>query len=84
MFYLLLENNKTRDSPMNYLKNKGILAVFHYVLIHLSPMGSNMECGKGNFPITERVSDCVLRLPLFYNISENDQDTVIKEVFNFF
>ena len=84
MFYLLLENNKTRDSLMNFLKEKGISAVFHYIPLHQSPMGSDMGYSKGSFPVTEKISDCVLRLPLFYNISRDNQDNVTKEVFNFF
>ena len=84
MFYLLLENNKTRDALMNYLKNKGILAVFHYIPLHLSPMGRSIGYSKGNFPLTERVSDCVLRLPLFYNIGRNNQVTIIGEILKYF
>ncbi len=84
MFYLLLENNKTRDSLMSYLKDKGILAVFHYIPLHLSPMGRSMGYGEDDLPITEKISECILRLPLFYNIGRNNQDTIIQEILKYF
>lgn len=84
MFYILLNDNKTRDLLMNCLKDKGILAIFHYLPLHLSPMGINMGYKKGDFPITEKMSDCILRLPLFFHIGKNGQDIVIKEIYNFF
>jgi len=84
MFYILLNDNKSRDSLINHLKNKGILAIFHYIPLHLSPMGNSMGYKKGDFPVTEKMSGCILRLPLFYNIKKTDQNIVVKALYDFF
>jgi dTDP-4-amino-4,6-dideoxygalactose transaminase len=84
MFYIILNNNKTRNSLMGFLKNKGILAIFHYIPLHLSPLGINMGYKKGSFPITEKTSDCILRLPLYYALGRNEQDFIVKALYNFF
>ncbi len=84
MFYILLGNNKTRNSLMNYLINRGILAVFHYIPLHLSPMGKKMGYKKGDLPVTERISDCILRLPIYYNIGKEIQNIIIEEIHEFF
>lgn len=84
MFYILLNDSRARDSLMNYLKSNGILAVFHYLPLHSSTMGLKMGYKLGDFPITEKMSDCILRLPLFFSINRNDQDVVIKEIYSFF
>ncbi|MBE3092249.1 MAG: dTDP-4-amino-4,6-dideoxygalactose transaminase [Chloroflexi bacterium] len=84
MFYILLNDNKTRDLLISYLKSRGISVVFHYLPLHLSPMGLRMGYKKGDFPITEKISDCILRLPIFYKIRKSHQDTVIEEIHNFY
>jgi len=84
MFYIILNNNKTRDMLMNYLKKKGILAIFHYIPLHLSPMGSIMGYKKGDLPITEKLAGCILRLPLYYGIGKDNMSIVIKAIYDFF
>ncbi len=84
MFYIILNDNKIRNSLSDYLKDKGILAIFHYIPLHLSQMGANIGYKKGDLPVTEKISDCILRLPLFYNIGKNNQDIVIEALYDFF
>lgn len=84
MYYLILNSEKTRDALMNHLKSKGILAVFHYIPLHLSPMGERFGYKKGMLPITEDLSLRLLRLPLFPDLDQPDQQKVISEVFEFF
>jgi dTDP-4-amino-4,6-dideoxygalactose transaminase len=84
MFYLLLNDESTRDLLISYLRAKNILAVFHYLPLHLSPMGMKMGYKKGMFPVTENISSRIVRLPLFYNISRKQQHRVINNIYNFF
>jgi dTDP-4-amino-4,6-dideoxygalactose transaminase len=76
LFHILLPDEAKRDALMNGLKAKGILAVFHYLPLHLSPMGRSWGYKEGDFPVTEDVSARLLRLPFFVSLSESDQDRV--------
>ncbi len=84
MFYILLKDEKTRDALMGYLKSNGILAIFHYIPLHLSPMGRSMGYQEGQLPVTESVSKCLLRLPFYYDIKEKDQAEVVGRIQKFF
>jgi dTDP-4-amino-4,6-dideoxygalactose transaminase len=66
MFYLLMPSGESRNSFIQYLKNMGIMAVFHYLPLHLSKMGENFGGKIGDCPVTENISDRLVRLP-FYN-----------------
>ena len=84
LFYILLESLDVRSRLIYYLKNKGILSVFHCVPLHLSPMGVRLGLSSGDMNITENVSDTLLRLPLYYDISQDEQNLIINEIYNFF
>ncbi|MDP9121310.1 MAG: dTDP-4-amino-4,6-dideoxygalactose transaminase [Acidobacteriota bacterium] len=77
MFYLLLPSLAARQSLIAHLKHRGILAVFHYVPLHLSELGKRIGRGGEDCPVTVDVSDRLLRLPLFYDLSDTDQSRVI-------
>src|SRR5581483_9139452 len=77
IFYLLLSDANTRQALIAHLKSRGILAVFHYVPLHLSEMGMRLGGYAGQCPVTERVSDQLLRLPLYSGLSLSEQDQVI-------
>jgi dTDP-4-amino-4,6-dideoxygalactose transaminase len=83
MFYILLKDEGIRDALMNYLKSNGILAVFHYLPLYLSPIGRSMGYKEGQFPVTESVSDRLLRLPFYYELKKEEQEYVISKVKNF-
>lgn len=84
MFYVLLRDRQTRDALMDYLKDRGIHAVFHYVPLHNSPMGLKFGYRDGDLPVTERLSGRLLRLPFYYEITEEEQSRVIGGVASFF
>jgi len=84
LFYILLESLDVRSRLIGFLKDKGILSVFHYLPLHLSPMGLKLGLNSRNLKITENISDTLLRLPLYYNISPDEQNLVIREIYNFF
>jgi dTDP-4-amino-4,6-dideoxygalactose transaminase len=80
MFYILLPDRETRDGLMAHLKRQGIGAVFHYVPLHSSPMGQTYGYKEGDLPVTEEYSGRLLRLPLYYEITEEEQDRVVTEI----
>jgi len=84
LFYILIKENKERDHLLNYLKKRGILAVFHYLPLHLSPMGKKMGYKNGQLPVTEEVSSSLVRLPLFYGLSITEQDIILDNLKDFF
>tara|TARA_B100002052_G_C15799473_1_gene560394 strand:- start:22 stop:1149 length:1128 start_codon:yes stop_codon:yes gene_type:complete len=83
MFYIVLENFKIRKEFMDYMKNKGILAVFHYVPLHSSEMGLKISANKNNCPITSEISERLVRLPFYNNLSIKSQDYVIEKIKEF-
>ena len=80
IFYVLLPDRETRDGLQAWLKSKGIQAAFHYIPLHSSPMGAKLGYGEGDLPITEQLSQRLLRLPFYYEITVADQERVVREV----
>ncbi len=83
MFYMILPSLEVRTNFIQYLKNNGIISVFHYQPLHLSDMGLRFGGKPGDCPVTERVSDCLVRLPFYTNLTREDQDTVIRAIRSF-
>ena len=77
MFYVLLGDGKTRDGLMAHLKQNGISAVFHYVPLHTSLMGRKFGYRDGDLPLTEELSERLLRLPFYPDISRDEQIRVV-------
>lgn len=77
MFYIILPNEKLRDKLMNALKEKDILAIFHYTPLHLSKMGKTYGYKKGDLPVTENISGRLLRLPFYNSLTKKEMDYVI-------
>lgn len=80
MYYLLFPALAQRQAFIARLKEQEILSVFHYLPLHLSDMGLRYGGKAGDFPVTERVSDQLVRLPFFYNLTDAEQDRVIETV----
>ena len=83
MFYILLPSQEERDALIRHLKEQNILAVFHYVPLHLSPMGRRFGYTENDCPNTQDVSQRLVRLPFYNELSEADQVRVIEEVRTF-
>jgi dTDP-4-amino-4,6-dideoxygalactose transaminase len=84
MFYILLQEEGTRDALMNYLKSNGILAIFHYLPLHLSPIGRSMGGREGQLPVTESTSGRLLRLPFYYELKTEEQAEIVRLITEFF
>lgn len=84
LFYLLAEDLPTRTHLIDHLKARGIHAVFHYVALHTSPVGTSMGYMPGSLPITEDRAERLVRLPLFAGLRDDQIDRVTDEVRRFF
>ncbi|MCB0354153.1 MAG: dTDP-4-amino-4,6-dideoxygalactose transaminase [Bdellovibrionales bacterium] len=84
MYYLLLDSLETRTDFISHCAKQGSSAVFHYVPLHLSPMGRRLGNRAGQFPITEELSDRLVRLPLYCGLSREDQAIVCSAVRSYF
>ena len=84
MFYIKCKDLAERTALISFLKERDILAVFHYVPLHSAPAGLRFGrfCGEDRYTTAE--SDKLLRLPLYYKLTIEDQDRVIKAVRDFY
>lgn len=80
VYHLRFQRGIQRDKFIEHLKNLSIYAVFHYQPLHLSTVGRSIGGKDGQFPITESAGDCLIRLPLFNTMSEDEQSHVIESV----
>ena len=80
MFYLIMPSFESRQALISHLAGLGILAVFHYLPLHLSPMGLRFGGCEGDCPVTEDLADRLLRLPFFTGMSSSEQAQVIEAV----
>jgi len=83
MFYLVMPSPEWRDGLIAHLQARQILAVFHYLPLHLSAMGKRFGGKPGDCPVTETVSERLLRLPFYNGLSAADQGRVIEAVLEF-
>ena len=83
MYYLLLPSLQARQALITHLKKRNILAVFHYLPLHLSEYGKRWGGKAGDCPVTEDVSDRLLRLPFYNALNEVTQERVIGELQQF-
>ncbi len=83
MFYLLLPSLEQRQALIAHLREHGVMSVFHYQPLHLSEMGQRLGGKEGDCPVTESVSDRLLRLPFYNDLTEADQERVVGAVTKF-
>ncbi|WP_185213177.1 dTDP-4-amino-4,6-dideoxygalactose transaminase [Sphingobacterium mizutaii] len=83
MFYLVCNSLEQRSIIIKTLKEKDIHAVFHYLSLHKSPFYASKHDGR-DLPETDRYSDCLLRLPMYFELTESDidliTDVIVKNV----
>jgi dTDP-4-amino-4,6-dideoxygalactose transaminase len=83
MYYMLLPSLETRTALIEHLKSKSVLSVFHYLPLHLSDMGLKFGGQAGDCPVTEDISDRLLRLPFYNAITEEELERVIAALYSF-
>ena len=84
MFYFITKSLEERTELISYLKQNEIQAVFHYIPLHSSPAGIKFGRFDSKDEVTTEYSLRLVRLPLFYGLSESDQNKVIQTVQNFY
>lgn len=82
MFYLVCKDIEQRTGLIEHLKANNILAVFHYQSLHKSTFYSSKHDGR-ELPNCDRYSDCLLRLPLYYDLSLNEVDQISDIILNY-
>jgi len=80
MFYVMFPTPQLRATAAAHLKSKNILAVSHYLPLNASRMGATFGGKAGDCPVTEDISDRLLRLPFHYELSAEDQNVVIESL----
>jgi dTDP-4-amino-4,6-dideoxygalactose transaminase len=83
MFYMLLPTEQLRDCFIEHLRDRQVQAVFHYLPLHVSPMGQHFGGKPGDCPVTEDVSARLVRLPFYTDLTREDQERVIEAVTQF-
>jgi dTDP-4-amino-4,6-dideoxygalactose transaminase len=83
MFYLLMPSLYKRQALIELMRSKGIHSVFHYLPLHLSVMGKKLGGKKGDCPVAENVTDRIIRLPFYNNLTQINQQQVIDAILSF-
>ncbi len=83
MFYMLMPNLDLRQKLITYLRERGIYSVFHYLPLHISDMGRSFGGREGDCPVTERVSDQLIRLPFHNVLTGSEQEQVMEAIMEF-
>ena len=84
MFYIKCADLQTRQAYIQFMKENGVLCVFHYVPLHSAPAGKKFGRFNGIDKYTTSESDRLVRLPLYFNMTDNDREKVIMKTLEFF
>lgn len=84
MFYIKTKDLTERTNLLQYLRDNGIYAVFHYVPLHTSPAGLKYGKFSSKDIFTTKESEKLIRLPLFYGIKDDDINFIIEKIYNFY
>lgn len=84
MFYIKAKDLEERTRLISYLKERGVMAVFHYIPLHTAPAGQKYGEFRGEDKYTTAESERLVRLPLYYGLQEQDQEQVIGAVKDFY
>lgn len=84
MYYIKAADLEERTQLISFLRERGVHSVFHYIPLHSSPAGRKFGRFSGEDRYTTKESERLVRLPLYYGLSEEDRSTVIREVLSFF
>ncbi|HSY76058.1 MAG TPA: dTDP-4-amino-4,6-dideoxygalactose transaminase [Bacteroidia bacterium] len=83
MYYMVCNSLEERTGLIAHLKSKNIFAVFHYISLHDSPFYKDKHDGRA-LPNCSKYTNCLIRLPMFYTLADDDVDYVISEIKSFY
>lgn len=84
LYYVITENLQVRNKLISFLKKRGILAPFHYVPLHSSPAGKRYTRFVGTMEVTDKITNTLIRLPLFYDITDKEIEYIVQSIYDFF
>lgn len=79
-FYLICKNNNIRNHILQKLRQKDIMASFHFVPLHSSDMGKKLGYSSSDLPKTQNISECIIRLPIYNNMTLEEVNYVIETI----
>ena len=83
VYHLRFARGEQRTRFIDHMKSQSIMCVFHYQPLNVSPVGQRFGGFLGQCPVAEHAGDCLVRLPLYNNLTESDQTRVIETTINF-
>ena len=84
MFYLVCRSLEERTALIKYLKENGVLSVFHYLSLHLSDYYTANNTDIPNLPECDHYADCLVRLPMYYELKDEEVKKVISNIVEFY
>ena len=84
MYYIKLPNLESRSDFIHYLREHGVMSVFHYIPLHSAPAGKKYGRFFGEDRYTTKESERLVRLPMYYQLSQADKEYVVKTIFDYF
>ena len=84
MYYIKLPNLESRSDVIHYLREHGVMSVFHYIPLHSAPAGKKYGRFFGEDRYTTKESERLVRLPMYYQLSQADKEYVVKIIFDYF
>lgn len=84
IFYIITKSLSERTELIDYLKKRSILSLFHYVPLHSSPAGMKYGRVSGSMAVTDDISERILRLPIYYEMKDEDIIKVVDTVKSFY
>ena len=84
MFYIICRSLEERTALINYLKENGILSVFHYLSLHLSDYYTKNYMDIPHLPECDNYADCLVRLPLFYELTDEEINLISDKIYQFY
>lgn len=83
IFYLLCSDSKEKEALIAHLQGKGVHAIFHYLALHKSPYFAQKHDGRP-LPNADKWADCLIRLPLYFDMTEEETEFVVKTIREFY
>lgn len=84
IFYIITRSQTERTELIEHLKARSVLSLFHYVPLHSSPAGMKYGRMSGTMEVTDDISERILRLPMYYELTDSDTERVVEAVEEFY